>query len=188
MNQLLCALTVGLLISIPMATSGQEEKKKTEQKRRLEALKKQAEEEKENRPDTIKFSKKKTSIDPSKVNDLTFDDIKFDMEKGGDFQRSMLTDRIVQLDGVNVRLRGYIRPSFRQKGLTKFVFVRDNKECCFGPGAAIFDCVLVELIKGTKTDYTVRPVTVEGQFYLKEFKGPDGKIWAVYRMKDGEVH
>lgn len=145
-------------------------------------------EEEEKRPETISFSKSKKKVDPSKTNEMTFDDIKFDMEKGTKFSRSMLTPEIESYDGATVRLRGYIRPSFRQTGLTKFVFVRDNKECCFGPGAAIFDCVLVELEKGRKTDYTVRPVTVEGSFFLKEFKGPDGKIWAIYRMKKGKVN
>ncbi|MEE2825693.1 MAG: hypothetical protein VYE64_03600, partial [Planctomycetota bacterium] len=65
------------------------------------------------------------------------------------------------------------------------VFVRDDKECCFGPGAAIFDCVLVQMEKENPTDFTVRPVTIEGKFYLKEYKGPDGNTWAIYRMKDG---
>jgi hypothetical protein len=99
----------------------------------------------------------------------------------------MLTDEIREYDGQLIRLRGYIRPSFRQSGLKKFVFVRDNKECCFGPGAAIFDCVLVELAKDKATEYTVRPVTIEGRFYLKEYTGPDKKIWAIYRMKGGIV-
>lgn len=122
-----------------------------------------------------------------KVNDLTFDDIAFEMKKSDKFNRKMLTDEIREYDGQVIRLRGYIRPSFRQSGLKKFVFVRDNKECCFGPGAAIFDCVLVELAKDKATDYTVRPVTIEGRFFLKEFKGPDKNIWAVYRMKNGIV-
>ncbi len=126
-------------------------------------------------------------VNKNKVMELTFDDIAFEMEKGDDFERSMLTEEINNLNNQKVRLRGFIRPSVKQSGLTKFVFVRDNKECCFGPGAAIFDCVLVELAKGKKTDFTVRPVTIEGEFYLKEFKGLNGKIWAIYRMKKGMV-
>jgi len=122
-----------------------------------------------------------------KTFELTFDDLKFEMEKGGKFSRSMLTSKINSYDNGIVKLRGYIRPSFSQSGLTKFIFVRDNKECCFGPGAAIFDCVLVRLAKGTKTDFTVRPVTIEGKFSLKEYKGPDGKVWSIYRMNDTKM-
>lgn len=124
---------------------------------------------------------------PPKKYELTFDNLKFDMEKGGDFDRSMLTPKINSYNNSIVRLRGYIRPSFSQSGLTKFIFVRDNKECCFGPGAAIYDCVLVRLAKGLETDFTVRPVTIEGKFSLKEYKGPDGKVWSIYRMSDTKV-
>lgn len=134
-------------------------------------------------------SEDKTTSDSStpKNFDLTFDDLKFEMEKGGDFDRSMLTPKINSYNNSTVKLRGFIRPSFSQSGLTKFIFVRDNKECCFGPGAAIYDCVLVKLAKGKKTDFTVRPITIEGKLSLKEYKGPDGKVWAIYRMSNTQV-
>jgi hypothetical protein len=116
--------------------------------------------------------------------DLTFDDLKFEMEKGSKFDRKLLTEKINSYNSNTVKIRGYIRPAFSQTGLKKFIFVRDNKECCFGPGAALYDCVLVTLAKGKKTDYTVRPVTVEGKFKIDEYKGVDGKVWAIYRMTD----
>lgn len=124
---------------------------------------------------------------PNKTFELTFDDLKFEMEKGGKFDRSLLTDKINSYDNNIITVRGYIRPSFSQSGLKKFIFVRDNKECCFGPGAALFDCVLVRLAKGTTTDFTVRPITIQGRFSLKEYEGPDGKTWAIYRMNDADV-
>lgn len=119
--------------------------------------------------------------------ELTFDDLSFEMEKGGKFERSMLTERIKKFHGEEVRLRGFIRPSFRQSKIEKFVFVRDDKECCFGPGAAIYDNALVSLKKGTQTDYTVRPVVVVGQLYLKEYETPDGMVLSIYRIKQGEI-
>lgn len=119
--------------------------------------------------------------------DITFDDLTFEMEKGGAFERSLLTPKINELDGARIRLRGFIRPSYKQSGISKFVFVRDNQECCFGPGAALYDCVLVELADEQTTDYTVRPIRLVGEFFLKEFKGPDGKIWAIYRMRNAHV-
>lgn len=119
--------------------------------------------------------------------DITFDHIKFDIPEEEAYSSTMLTEQIRQLDGQQVKLRGYIRPSFKQRDLKNFIFVRDDKECCFGPGAALFDCVVVKLAKDTATDYTVRPVAVTGQFVLKEYKGPDGNVWAIYRMKNAEV-
>ncbi len=150
--------------------------------RRMESLAKSIE--KEDRPDTPSFS----GLNRAPHNGvITFDDLKFEMDKGQKFQRKMLADSINELTGQRLKLKGYIRPSIRQKDLTKFIFVRDDKECCFGPGAALYDCVLVTLKAGNKSDYTVRPITIEGEFFLKEYTGPDGRVWAVYRMKDGEV-
>ncbi len=122
-----------------------------------------------------------------KTKDLTFDDIKFDIEKDGRFKREMLTDKIEGLDGKPIKIRGYILPSFTQKGIKQFVLVRDNLECCFGPGAALYDCILVDMAPGKSASYTIRPVSVEGKFEISEFKGPDGKHLAIYRMVGEEV-
>jgi len=119
---------------------------------------------------------------PKKPKDLTFDGIKFPIKKGDKFKRSMLTKKIEDLDGQRVRIRGYILPSFQQRGITQFILVRDNMECCFGPGAALYDCVVVEMAKGKSTSFTVRPIAVEGTFAIRPFKGPDGNHLAVYHL------
>lgn len=117
--------------------------------------------------------------------DITFDTLKFDMPKGSTYQSSMLTPKIKELEGRRVRLRGYILPSFQQTGLMQFVLVRDNMQCCFGPGAALYDCVVVEMLPGRSTDFTIRPVAVEGIFSIREFPDPEGKMLAIYHL-DGE--
>jgi len=119
--------------------------------------------------------------------DITFDDIKFDMQKGAPFERGMLTDRIEQLHGRDIRIRGYMLPSFQQRGITEFVLVRDNLECCFGPGAALFDCIVVYMDTGRDISYTVRPVTVEGTFAIEELTGADGTHLAIFRMTGRRV-
>jgi hypothetical protein len=119
------------------------------------------------------------------IQDLTFDDLKFEMEKTEPFERSMLTPEIEALVGQKIRIRGYIRPTPFQKGITQFVLVRDNLECCFGQGAWLYDCVMVEMQGDASTDYTIRPVAVEGVFDVQEFVGPDGKHLAIYHL-DGE--
>ena len=120
------------------------------------------------------------------VQDLSFDDLKFDIEKDAPFHREMLPEKIEDLKAARIRLRGYILPSFQQSGIKQFVLVRDNLECCFGPGAALYDCVLVEM-EGKGVDFTVRPVTVEGQFDIEEFKDGRGKHMAIYRMSGMNV-
>jgi hypothetical protein len=116
-----------------------------------------------------------------KVQDLTFDDLKFEMTKGDPFERSLLTKKINGYHGTKIRIRGYMLPSFQQKGITQFVLVRDNMECCFGPGAALYDCIVVEL-KGTSASFTVKPIAVEGVFKVDEFKDPDGNTLAIYHL------
>ena len=80
--------------------------------------------------------------------EATFDDVKFAMEKTEKFERSMLTDKVRSLLGKPIRIRGYMYPTLRKRGLTQFVLVRDNMECCFGPGAALYDCILVTMAPG----------------------------------------
>lgn len=117
--------------------------------------------------------------------EITFDDIKFDMEKGAPFTPDLLPKRVTALEETRIRIRGYILPSFQQTGLTQFVLVRDNMECCFGPGAALYDCIVVRMEPGKTTDFSIRPVAVQGTFRLQELRGPDGNHLAIYAM-DGE--
>ena len=117
------------------------------------------------------------------IRDTTFDDIKFDMRKTEPFRREMIPPEIEKLGGRRIRIRGYILPSYVSTGIDQFVLVRDNQECCFGPGAALYDCVLVKMQAGKTTDYTDLPVAVEGTFRIEQLKlGPEGKTMAVYQM------
>lgn len=122
--------------------------------------------------------------------EISFDDLKFDILPDAPFDASMLTDEIRALDGKVVKLRGYILPStlFRETNIAEFVLVRDNQECCFGPGAALFDCVVVNLVGDTRTNFTTRPVTVTGTFKLKEYKYPDDSgHFAIFNLQGTAV-
>ncbi len=121
----------------------------------------------------------------SKTQAISFDDIKFEMKTDDLFDRSMLTEKITDYDGKKIKIRGYILPSFKQDGLTQFVLVRDNMECCFGPGAALYDCVMVQMQSGKSASFSVRPVTVEGDFKIDEWEDFDGVIRSIYHL-DGE--
>ena len=121
------------------------------------------------------------------VKELTFDDVKLELKKGEPFDPSLLTAAIKKLDGKNIRIRGYILPSFQQSGIKQFVLVRDNMECCFGPGALLHDCILVEMVGPATTSFTVRPVSVEGTFSISPIKGPDGSYLAIYHLDGKQV-
>ncbi len=127
----------------------------------------------------------KTKVLPragDKSYDKTFDDLRFAIELGQTFQRKMLTDTIEAMAGEKIRIRGYILPTAQKRGFKQFVLVRDNQECCFGPGAALYDCILVETQPGVTAEFSVRPVAVEGKFDIQEVIGPDGKHLAIYHL------
>jgi hypothetical protein len=117
--------------------------------------------------------------------DKTFDDLRFNLMVGEKFKRSMLTKGIEGMNGEKIRIRGYILPTPQKHGIRQFVLVRDNQECCFGPGAALYDCILVEMKGSNTADFTIRPIAVEGTFNVREF-AIDGKDLAIYQM-DGEL-
>ena len=119
--------------------------------------------------------------------DITFDDVTFDMEKGAPFTRDLLPERVTALERERIRIRGYILPSFQQTGLSQFVLVRDNMECCFGPGAALYDCIVVRMRPGKTADFSIRPVAVAGTFRLEELRGPDGRHLAIYALDGDDV-
>lgn len=124
-----------------------------------------------------------------KRGEITFDDLKFDIEKDGEYKPEMITPAIKDLEKKTLKLRGFILPNsvFQTNGIKQFVLVRDNRECCFGPGAAIYDCVWVEMAAGKTAAFSTQVVTVKGKFAIDEetFKNTDG--YAIFKMTAEEV-
>ena len=55
------------------------------------------------------------------------------------------------------------------------------------PGAALYDCIYVEMQPGQTAEYSIRPVAVEGTFGIKEIVGPDGRHLAIYHLEGESV-
>jgi hypothetical protein len=125
-----------------------------------------------------------------RIRDITFDDIKFEMKKEEPFLRSMLTPKIEKLFGQRIRVRGYIFPS-ESRELSHFALMPDNRECCFGPGVALYDTILVEMVPEKTAKFTTFMVTVEGTFAFDEVKFTDDdgvtKHVAIYHMVADKV-
>jgi len=109
----------------------------------------------------------------------------------GEFKKEMITKEIEELNTKTVKLRGFILPTsvFQQSGIKQFVLVRDNQECCFGPGAALYDCVIVEMQAGKTANFSTRVVAVKGKLEVdsQSFQYPDGGHYAIYKMTAEEV-
>jgi len=122
------------------------------------------------------------------VRETTFDNIKFEMETTDAFHRQMLTPEVNELFGRRIRIRGYMLPTLKQRGLTEFVLVRDNLECCFGPGAALYDCILVRMEAGKTAEFSIRPIAVAGTFAFQEIVDPvGGRHLAIYGLSAESV-
>ena len=103
----------------------------------------------------------------------------------------MITKEIGELDKKTVKLRGFILPTsvFQNSGIKQFVLVRDNQECCFGPGALLFDCVIIEMEPGKTATFSTRVVSVKGKLEIdsESFRYPEGGHYAIYKMTAEEV-
>ena len=108
------------------------------------------------------------------------------MEKTEKFERSMLTPKVESLFDRKIRIRGYMFPTLKKSGLKSFVLVRDNLECCFGPGAALYDCIVVNMNEGKTAEFSIRPIAVEGTFRYHLMDDGSGNILAIYTM-DGDA-
>jgi hypothetical protein len=121
-----------------------------------------------------------------KRGDYTFDDLKFEIEKDQEFKKSMLTDSVRALNDKKLRIKGFILPAsvFQLKGIKQFVLVRDNNECCFGPGAALYDCIMIEMAEGKTTNFSNLPVSVSGTMKIdtETYQYPDGGHYAIFKM------
>lgn len=129
-----------------------------------------------------------------RARNISFDTIKFEMEKRDRFVKTMLTPTINALDKKRVKIRGFMLPSHLNAGIARFILVRDNQECCFGPGAALFDAVAVEMRKGETTKYEYFPITVEGAFHIDPIENPlygegplENSHLYIFRMDDAVV-
>ena len=144
-------------------------------------------------PDPAEAAKERKAREAAKKRgELTFDDLKFEIEKGAPFKPEMLTDDNKDLHKKTWKIRGFILPTtlFSKSNIREFVLVRDNQECCFGPGAALYDCIMVKMAPGKSINFSTRVVAVKGVLEIdtESFLYPDSEEhYAIYKMIAEEV-
>lgn len=92
------------------------------------------------------------------------------------------------LNGQQIKIRGFMYPTFQAEGIDRFVLARDNQICCFGRDPKIYDLIAVELAAGQVTDYIppTRSFDVIGRFRI-EIASEDGKPYALYFLDDARI-
>lgn len=63
-----------------------------------------------------------------------------------------IPEPVTKLLGKKIFIKGWMMPSNRTQGLTKFILIKDSGDCCFGGFPKAFDHIEVTLIDGKKTD------------------------------------
>ena len=91
------------------------------------------------------------------------------------------------MDGRNVLLKGYMYPGKQQQGITQFLLVRDQGDCCFGGNPKITDRVLVQLAEPRGIDFSSRMRKIAGRFAVRPTGTEvlDGGV--LYHLEDARV-
>ncbi|MCA9115800.1 MAG: hypothetical protein KDA79_12010 [Planctomycetaceae bacterium] len=76
------------------------------------------------------------------------------------------------LEGKQIFLKGYMYPTRESEGLTSFLLVKDNQQCCFGGQPQVTDMIMVQLPTSQAADYTQSLVSVAGTFRISPSEGP----------------
>lgn len=180
------AVTLSTILALSLPGIAVENNSSKQESGKQDSAKQESSKPDPSKQDAPKPDASKQAAAKGKRIDITFDDLKFGIEKGQKYKPEMLTDRIKELDGKPVKLRGFMLPGYSQRNITEFVLVRDNLECCFGPGAALYDCIVVKL-KDTKANFSIKPIAVEGIFSVNVMEDPDGNHLAVFQLDGTKV-
>jgi hypothetical protein len=90
-------------------------------------------------------------------------------------------------DGRNVLLKGYMYPGKQQRGITQFLLVRDQGDCCFGGNPKITDRVLVQLKDPAHPrgiDFSPRLTKIAGRFVIRPMGAPGLDGGVLYHLED----
>lgn len=78
-----------------------------------------------------------------------------------------------QLDGLRVRLHGFMIPMDQTLKITRFAFVPTLGNCCFGRPPAMQHMIVVDCPKGHEVDFDGDQLLLEGTLHVKETKMQD---------------
>lgn len=101
---------------------------------------------------------------------------------------SWMPEWMTALNGKRIRIRGFMNPPYMAEDLERFVLLRDNLECCYGPGAKIYDCIEVQMKFGTSANYIPlsQPFDVVGRLKI-DLRSAGSSIYGLYVIEDAAV-
>jgi hypothetical protein len=123
---------------------------------------------------------------PGKPEEITFNDLKFEIKPSSRFDEALLTPRIKGLEGKRIRVPGIMLATFQQKGIKEFILLM-NTECKYGSAKDPVWCnIRVTMDEDQSATYTTRAVTVEGVLNLDVLEGAKYDI-SLYTLDEAKV-
>ena len=91
--------------------------------------------------------------------------------------RRELHDDVKPLDGQNIFIKGYMYQTKEAKGLSRFVLLKDNGECCFGGDPKPYDMIGVRMQGKKKVDSVEGMVAVGGVLRANPSASPGTPVY-----------
>ena len=116
---------------------------------------------------------------PGEVLEMTIKELgnfNYDDEKGGNIPAD-----VKQLNGAEVRLKGYMIPMDQADQITQFALVPSLFACCFGQPPQIQHTIVVNCPKGKSLSYAPDEIVVQGKLAVQE-KRDDGYIVSIFEV------
>lgn len=129
-----------------------------------------------------------TSLKPASTEqalEITFDDLQFEIAKDAKFDRKMLGEKIEALAGKQVKITGYILPTsvYMREGIKTLILQAKDYDHDRAPLLEIYEAIRVEMEEGKTTSFTSQPISVEGEFSIKEWAVINGRPMAIYHLR-----
>lgn len=86
---------------------------------------------------------------------------------------------VAPLIGTKVFLKGFMWMTQKSEGLTEFILLKDNGECCFGGKAQPYDMMLIKLQDGLTTKAYTGMVAVAGELHADVTAGEDAAVYTI---------
>jgi len=93
-------------------------------------------------------------------------------------QRRLHPD-VAPLVGQKIFIKGYMWQTQKEDGLTEFVFLKDNGECCFGGKPKPYDMMVVKMAEGETTRAYTSIVAVAGLLHANVAAGEDDPVYTI---------
>lgn len=104
-------------------------------------------------------------------------------ERGG----LVIPPEIAELEGKKIFIKGYIRPDSItvQRGIDRFLLVRDNNQCCFGDLSKIkyYDQIMVAMVGDRRVDYSQGVFRIGGTLHIEPEYAAPGAPKPVFSLK-----